>query len=81
MSIKNVYNCLRQRNDPYVKMAQAEGYRARSAYKLIEINQRFGNRLLTTGMAVMECGCAPGAWTQVHYYRLKKFLKGGQNFA
>ena len=65
MSIKNVYNCLRQRNDPYVKMAQAEGYRARSAYKLIEINQRFGNRLLTTGMAVMECGCAPGAWTQV----------------
>ena len=46
-------------------MAQAEGYRARSAYKLIEINRKSWNRLLRPGMAVMECGCAPGAWTQV----------------
>ena len=53
----------RQANDPYVKKAQEEGYRARSAFKLLEINQK--HKLLKPGMTVIECGAAPGAWTQV----------------
>ena len=53
----------RQANDPYVKLAQSEGYRARSAYKLKEIQDKFG--LLKPGKIVIECGAAPGAWTQV----------------
>ena len=56
----------RQRTDPYVQKRQADGYRARSAYKLIEMNEKFdGNLLLGHGSVVLECGAAPGAWTQV----------------
>ncbi|CAN5267488.1 RlmE family RNA methyltransferase [soil metagenome] len=53
----------RQLNDPYVARAQAEGYRARSAYKLIEIDDRF--RLLGPGKRVVDLGAAPGGWSQV----------------
>ncbi len=53
----------RQRNDPYVKKAQELGYRARSAFKLLEMDDRF--KILRAGMSVVECGAAPGAWTQV----------------
>ena len=56
----------RQRNDVYVHKSRSEGYRARSAYKLIEMNEKYGGKLLIgPGAAVMECGAAPGAWTQV----------------
>jgi len=58
----------RQRNDPFVLRAQEEGYRARSAYKLMEVDDKLG--LLRPGMAVVECGCAPGAWTQVAAARI-----------
>ena len=50
-------------NDPYVKQAQKDGYRSRSAYKLIELNDR--DRLLKPGMRVMDLGSAPGGWSQV----------------
>jgi len=50
-------------NDPYVRQSQKDGYRCRSAYKLLEIQERF--ELLEPGMTVMECGCAPGSWSQV----------------
>ena len=48
--------------DPYVKQAQREGYRARAAYKLKEIDETFG--LLRPGQLVVDLGAAPGAWSQ-----------------
>lgn len=53
----------RQLNDPYVARARAEGYRARSAYKLIEIDDRY--QLLRRGSRVVDLGAAPGGWCQV----------------
>jgi 23S rRNA (uridine2552-2'-O)-methyltransferase len=49
-------------NDPYVKMALKEGYRARAAYKLKEIDETF--RLVRPGQVVVDLGSAPGAWSQ-----------------
>jgi 23S rRNA (uridine2552-2'-O)-methyltransferase len=49
-------------NDPYVKLAQREGYRARAAYKLKEIDEAFG--LIRPGQVVVDLGAAPGAWSQ-----------------
>jgi 23S rRNA (uridine2552-2'-O)-methyltransferase len=49
-------------NDPYVKLAQKEGYRARAAYKLKEIDESLG--LIKPGQLVIDLGCAPGAWSQ-----------------
>ena len=53
----------RQLNDPYVRRAKAEGYRSRAAYKLIELDERFG--LLKGSKRVIDLGIAPGGWTQV----------------
>jgi 23S rRNA (uridine2552-2'-O)-methyltransferase len=53
----------RQLNDPYVKRAKAENYRSRAAYKLIELDERFG--LLKGARAVVDLGIAPGGWSQV----------------
>jgi 23S rRNA (uridine2552-2'-O)-methyltransferase len=49
-------------NDPYVKMAQKEGYRARAAYKLKEIDEAL--KLVRPGQVVVDLGAAPGAWSQ-----------------
>jgi 23S rRNA (uridine2552-2'-O)-methyltransferase len=49
-------------NDPYVKLARKEGYRARAAYKLKEIDEALG--LIRPGQLVIDLGCAPGAWSQ-----------------
>jgi 23S rRNA (uridine2552-2'-O)-methyltransferase len=49
-------------NDPYVKLAQKEGYRARAAYKLKEIDELLG--LVKPGQLVVDLGAAPGAWSQ-----------------
>jgi 23S rRNA (uridine2552-2'-O)-methyltransferase len=49
-------------NDTYVKLAQKEGYRARAAYKLKEIDETF--RLLSPGQVVVDLGATPGAWSQ-----------------
>lgn len=53
----------RQLNDPYVKQAKAEGYRSRAAYKLIELDEKFG--LLKGVTRVLDLGIAPGGWSQV----------------
>ncbi|WP_114954750.1 RlmE family RNA methyltransferase [Sphingosinicella terrae] len=53
----------RQLNDPYVRRAKAEGYRSRAAYKLIELDERFG--FLKGVRKVVDLGIAPGGWTQV----------------
>jgi len=55
-------------NDPYVKMAQKDGYRARAAYKLLEIDER--DQLIRAGMLVVDLGAAPGSWSQVVAKRL-----------
>jgi 23S rRNA (uridine2552-2'-O)-methyltransferase len=53
----------RQLNDPYVRQAKAEGYRGRAAYKLIELDDRYG--FLVPGARVVDLGAAPGGWSQV----------------
>lgn len=53
----------RQLNDPYVKKAQAEGYRSRAAFKLVELDERFA--LLKGVKRVIDLGIAPGGWSQV----------------
>ena len=53
----------RQLNDPYVKRAKAEGFRSRAAYKLIELDERFG--FLKGVSRVVDLGIAPGGWSQV----------------
>src|SRR5215211_7568664 len=53
----------RQLNDPYVTRAKTENYRSRAAYKLIELDERFG--LLKGSQAVVDLGIAPGGWSQV----------------
>ena len=55
-------------NDPYVKLAKKEGYRARAAYKLKEIDETLA--LIRPGQVVVDLGCAPGAWSQ---YLRRKF--------
>ena len=50
-------------SDPFVKKAQLEGYRSRSAYKLTELNDK--DRLIRPGMRIMDLGSAPGGWSQV----------------
>lgn len=50
-------------SDPFVKKAQLEGYRSRSAYKLVELNEK--DRLIRPGMRILDLGSAPGGWSQV----------------
>jgi 23S rRNA (uridine2552-2'-O)-methyltransferase len=50
-------------NDTYVKQAQIDGYRARAAYKLLEINDK--DKLIRPGMWVLDLGSAPGSWSQI----------------
>ena len=60
----------RQLNDPYVRRAKAENYRSRAAYKLLELDERFG--LLKGVGAVVDLGIAPGGWSQVVRRRTPK---------
>jgi 23S rRNA (uridine2552-2'-O)-methyltransferase len=53
----------RQASDPYVKQARSRGYRARAAFKLIELDER--DRFLRAGQKVVDLGAAPGSWAQV----------------
>lgn len=57
-------------NDPYVKRAQLDGWRARAAYKLIELDDRFS--LLAGAQRIIDLGAAPGSWTQVALKRRPK---------
>ena len=56
-------------NDEFVKRAQRDGYRARAAYKLIEIDDK--DHLIKPGMTVVDLGSTPGSWSQVAVQRLK----------
>tara|TARA_X000000368_G_scaffold291817_1_gene231995 strand:+ start:509 stop:1120 length:612 start_codon:yes stop_codon:yes gene_type:complete len=62
----------KQRRDTFVRQSKVDGYRARSAYKLIEIDEKF--KILKGGMNVIDVGAAPGSWSQ---YASKK-IKGGK---
>lgn len=57
-------------NDPYVKLAQRAGYRARAAYKLKEIDE--SDRLIRPGQVIVDLGAAPGSWSQYVRERLKR---------
>jgi 23S rRNA (uridine2552-2'-O)-methyltransferase len=61
----------KQRRDTYVRQSKVDGYRARSAYKLIEIDEKF--RVFKGGMNVIDIGAAPGSWSQ---YASKKVKSG-----
>ena len=52
----------KQRRDIYVRQSKVEGYRARSVYKLIEINEKF--KIFKGGLSVIDIGAAPGSWSQ-----------------
>ena len=64
-------------NDEFVKRAQKEGYRARAAYKLIEIDDK--DKLIKPGMTIVDLGSTPGSWSQVAVQRLK--AKGSQEIS
>ena len=49
--------------DPFVQQAQAQGYRSRASFKLLEIHQK--DKLFKSGMTVIDLGAAPGGWSQV----------------
>src|ERR1700759_1135399 len=50
-------------NDPYVKQAQKDGYRSRASYKLLQLNEK--DKLIRSGMLIVDLGSAPGGWSQV----------------
>jgi 23S rRNA (uridine2552-2'-O)-methyltransferase len=52
----------KQRRDTYVRQSKVDGYRARSAYKLIEINEKF--KIFKGGLSIVDIGAAPGSWSQ-----------------
>jgi 23S rRNA (uridine2552-2'-O)-methyltransferase len=62
----------KQRRDTYVRQSKVDGYRARSAYKLIEIDEKF--KIFKGGMSVIDIGAAPGSWSQY----VSKIVKNGR---
>ena len=62
----------KQRRDTYVRQSKVDGYRARSAYKLIEINEKF--KIFKGGIVVIDIGAAPGSWSQY----ASKVVKSGK---
>lgn len=58
----------RQLNDPYVVEARKQGYRSRAAFKLLQLDEKFG--LLRKGLRVVDLGAAPGGWTQIALGRI-----------
>ena len=65
----------RQSSDPYTKLAKQQGYRSRSAFKLIEINKKF--KFLKNNLNIVDLGSAPGGWSQV----CSELNKNGQNLS
>ena len=61
----------KQRRDTYVRQSKIDGYRARSVYKLIEINEKF--KIFKSGMGIIDIGAAPGSWSQY----VSKIVKNG----
>ena len=66
----------RQLNDPYVAEAKRQNFRSRAAFKLIEIDDRFG--LLKRGGTIIDLGCAPGGWCQVAAQRVGSAVGAGK---
>lgn len=64
-------------NDPFVKLAQKEGYRARAAYKLKEIDEE--EKLVRPGQVIVDLGCTPGSWSQYLRNKLAGRAGGGIN--
>ena len=64
-------------NDPYVKLAQKEGYRARAAFKLKEIDE--DEKLIKQGQVIVDLGCTPGSWAQYTRRKLAGKEGGGIN--
>ena len=62
----------KQRRDTYVRQSKVDGYRARSAYKLIEIDEKF--KIFKGGLSVVDIGAAPGSWSQY----ASKIIKNGR---
>ena len=62
----------RQKRDIYVRQSKVDGYRARSAYKLIEIDKKF--KIFKNGMFILDIGAAPGSWSQY----ASKTIKNGK---
>ena len=62
----------KQRRDTYVRKSKIDGYRARSAYKLIEINEKF--KVFKNGISIIDIGAAPGSWSQY----AAKVIKNGK---
>ena len=62
----------KQRRDIYVRQSKVDGYRARSAYKLIEIDEKF--KIFKGGITVVDIGAAPGSWSQY----ASKVVKSGK---
>ncbi len=62
----------KQKKDIYVRQSKVDGYRARSVYKLIEINEKF--KIFKGGMSVIDIGAAPGSWSQY----VSKVVKNGK---
>lgn len=62
-------------NDPYVKLAQKEGYRARAVYKLKEIDE--SEKLIKAGQVIVDLGCTPGSWSQYVRNKLSGQAGGG----
>ena len=62
----------KQRKDTYVRQSKVDGYRARSAYKLIEIDEKF--KIFKGGICVVDIGAAPGSWSQY----VSKVVKNGK---
>ncbi len=62
-------------NDPFVKQAQKDGYRARAAYKLKEIDE--SEKLIRPGQVIVDLGCAPGSWAQYARHKLAGQQGGG----
>ncbi|HEY6432910.1 MAG TPA: RlmE family RNA methyltransferase, partial [Acetobacteraceae bacterium] len=64
----------RQLNDPYVAGARQQGWRARAAFKLLQLDERF--HLIRRGAGVVDLGAAPGGWTQVAIHRGASLVVG-----
>lgn len=64
-------------NDPFVKLAQKEGYRARAVYKLKEIDET--EKLIKPGQIIVDLGATPGSWSQYARNRLSGSVGGGIN--
>ncbi len=69
----------RQLNDPFVKKAKSDGYRARSVYKIIEIDDKI--KVMKPGSIVVDLGAAPGSWTQIAIDRTKSLEGKGRVIA